>query len=154
MFPTYAGFNRSRAECDILFHPYFVKRTSNGGIWWTARENRRHTHIRPRPRERDEADEQELHYARRSRPVAVFRQHHRHHPRKLPPRIVKIRATPPAGEILPARSSSPPFAAGGDSRQLFDFHLQAQTELMSLCMSFRIWLRCDGACSRKSCRLW
>lgn len=23
---TYAGFNRSRAECDILFHPYFVKR--------------------------------------------------------------------------------------------------------------------------------
>lgn len=56
---TYAGFNRSRAERDILFHPYFLKRYKQRWymIGWKEKNNEIRTYALDRIREMNVAND-------------------------------------------------------------------------------------------------
>ncbi len=129
---TYAGFNRSRAECDILFHPYFVKRYKQR--WYMVGLREKTADIRTYALDR--VKEMRLMSKNFTMPedldpsqffdniIGITLS-------KAPPRIVKIRATPQQAKYfraLPLHHSQQEEIH--DSYSIFTYRLKLNYELV------------------------
>lgn len=129
---TYAGFNRSRAECDILFHPYFVKRYKQR--WYMVGLREKTADIRTYALDR--VKEMRLMSKNFTMPedldpsqffdniIGITLS-------KAPPRIVKIRATPQQAKYfraLPLHHSQQEEIH--DSYSIFTYKLKLNYELV------------------------
>lgn len=135
---TYAGFNRSRADTDILFHPYFVKRYKQRWYMVGRREKQNdiRTYALDRVREMKlvsecfEMDES-------LEPSQFFENIIGVTLSKAPVRIVKIRTTPQQAKYfraLPLHSSQQEEIH--DNYSIFTYHLKLNYELVHELLSY------------------
>lgn len=135
---TYAGFNRSRADADILFHPYFVKRYKQRWYMVGRREKRNdiRTYALDRVREMKLVSER-FEMDDSLEPSQFFENIIGVTLSKAPVRIVKIRTTPQQAKYfraLPLHSSQQEEIH--DQYSIFTYHLKLNYELVHELLSY------------------
>ena len=135
---TYAGFNRSRAEADIIFHPYFIKRYKQRWymVGWREKSKDVRTYALDRVKAMVMVSEQ-FEMPSDLDPVAFFENTIGITLSKASPRAVKIRTTPQQAKYFRAL----PFHHTQqeeihDNYSIFTYKLKLTYELVHELLSF------------------